>query len=172
MYSKFVGISQEVASLIEARRLNARETENDILLRVLSEQTGAADDDASYYAIGQGARLKVGELMYLFLTEQSKKEHKPHGIAVVKEDGIYVDGRRVEPSRGSAIHPAMQYFQAKNNHRNDKGELVSMSAWRQWYVIRNSKLVQLGELKEPSLARRRGRRVMAPANMTLEELFS
>jgi hypothetical protein len=43
-------------------------------------------------------------------------------------------------------------------HRNEKGELVSLSAWRRWYVIRDKKFVPLLELKDPTLARTRSRK--------------
>jgi hypothetical protein len=44
--------------------------------------------------------------------------------------------------------------------------LISLSAWRQWHVVRDEKLVRLFDLKDPAKARRRGTR---PVNQIARE---
>ena len=62
----------------------------------------------------------------------------------------------------------MRIVQERKNHRNGKGELISLSAWRQWYVSRDGKFVSMLELKDPKLARRRGREV---GELTMEDIL-
>lgn len=117
--------------------------------------------------LGQGVRVKPGERLYLFLDKGSEEARVPQGLAEVKPDGLYVEGRRVEPSHGSVIQPAMRHFQEKLGHRNAKGDFISLSAYRQWFVKRGDRLVALESLKDPRLARTRRRGVSA---ITLEDL--
>jgi hypothetical protein len=49
----------------------------------------------------------------------------------------------------------MQAIQKEVGHYNDKGELISLSAYRQWYVARGSELIPLDQLKDPKLKRTR-----------------
>ena len=156
MYSELMGITQEVANFLEGHRKAADETKCDILARVL-RISSLGENAPKDFDLGQGATLRVGESMYLFLFEESKKKNKPDAVALVRRDGIYLDGKRVKPSKGSSIHPAMQVAQRRLGHRNHKGDLISLSAWRQWYVIRDGKFVRLLELKDPAKARTRGR---------------
>jgi hypothetical protein len=178
MYAEFIGITQEVSKLIERQRSNPDETKSDILVRVLRDldngsevlsRTRESGPEAGYaeFDLGQGAKLRIGERIYLFLAEGSKKRNKPDGIAEIRKDGIYLHGQKVTPSRGSSIQPAMRLVQEKMNHRNQKGELISLSAWRQWHVHRNGKLMPLIELKDPVRAHRRGRDIPI---LTLEDL--
>jgi hypothetical protein len=95
----------------------------------------------------------------LFLSKEAKSARKYDGIAEVGADGIYVEGKKVTPSKGSAIHPAMVQFQRKANHVRTDGSPVSLSAYRQWHVVRLGDLVPLDDLKDPALARTRGRKV-------------
>ena len=162
MYAKFIGVTAELASLIERRRANFGESECDILVRALSLEAHAELD------LGQGARLNVGERLYLFLSAASKDARRPDGLAEVRIDGLAVDGVRVQESRGSWLQPAMQIWQRKRGDRNSEGHLTSRSAWRQWHVEREGKLVPIEELKDPRLARKRGR--VAGADLTLAEL--
>ncbi len=152
MFSEYVGITQDVASLIESYRDNNTETKSDILARILRKETSPdKGNNHNYLDIGQGAKLPVGQTIFLFLDLSSKKSGKYDGKAYVKEDGLYVDGVKVTPSRGSYIQPAMALFQEK------KGKVTSLSAWRQWHIIVDNKYVPLLELKDPALARTRGR---------------
>jgi hypothetical protein len=64
----------------------------------------------------------------------------------------------------------MKLVQERKHHRNAEGELISLSAWRQWFVIRAGKLVSMLELKDPLLARTRGRQVANPEDITPEDL--
>jgi hypothetical protein len=111
----------------------------------------------------------VGEKPLLFLFEENKKRNEPNAVAEVKEDGFYLKGKKIPPSRGSVIQPAMQMIQEELKHRNKDGQLVSRSAWRQWYVVRDGKLVSLFELKDPAKAKKRGR-VVESTTKSLEEL--
>ena len=160
-FVEFAGLTQEAASLVEGRRLSPDETKSDIIVRVLSTTSPLlAEPPRSVEPtldLGQGVSLKVGETMHLFLSEQSKRLRHPEGQAEVRGDGLYMNGKRVKPSRGSAHHAAMKQVQEKRNHRNEKGELISLSAWRQWHVERNGRMISLDALKSPDLAHRRSR---------------
>ena len=158
-FVEFAGLTREAALLIEGRRLSPSETKSDIIVRVLSlsHQPEPTKTIEPTLDLGQGVRLKVGEVIYLFLSEQSKRLRHPEGQAEVRADGLYVNGKRVKPSRGSAHHTAMKQVQEKRNHRNEKGELISLSAWRQWHVEREGNMISLDALKSPDLAHRRSR---------------
>jgi len=147
MIIKYIGLTAEAASLIEGRRRRPEQAEWEIIVEALRP---APQSPKGTFDLGQGAILNVGESLYLFLNEQNKKMNKRDGIAEVRVDGIYVEGRKVEPSRGSPLQPAMQIFQARAGHK------VSLSSWRQWHVLRDKRLIPLVELKDPELARRRG----------------
>ena len=158
-FVEFAGLTQEAASLVERRRISPSETKSDIIVRVLSsnyppEQPKAVEPTLD---LGQGVHLKLGETLHLFLSEQSKRLRHPEGQAEVRADGLYMNGKRVKPSRGSAHHAAMKQVQEKRNHRNEKGDVISLSAWRQWHVERDGKMVPLDALKSPDLAHRRSR---------------
>ncbi|MBX9643561.1 MAG: hypothetical protein K2W91_05595 [Novosphingobium sp.] len=157
MFAEYAGLEQDVASEIEARREKPSETKNDILRRLFRMQptTQNADSVPPHLDFGQGIQLPVGERLYLYLTKPKNVDQKPDGMAEVKSDGIYLDGKFIVPSNGSALAPAMHAVQARLNHVNEKGELVSLSAFRQWYVVRDEKLVPLDHLKDPKLRRRR-----------------
>lgn len=165
MFTEFVGITQEVSNLIELHRKNSTETKCDILQRVLqkpAEKRPAAKERV--LDIGQGATLKVGEEIYLFLSDESKKlfkagRKKCDGVATVGVDGIYVNNEKIPPSRGSSLQPAMRLFQEKLGHRNSNGEVIALSAWRQWHVLRDGQLIPIVDLKDPAKARKRGRSV-------------
>jgi hypothetical protein len=170
-YSEFIGIAPRTASLIEAHRMMPDETKDDILFRVLEgvHKAGVAgklgNAKAAYLArdtfdLGQGATLMVGEKLYLFLSLAAKKAAKPGGIAEVHRDGILIDGCLVGKSRGSVLQPAMVRFQERLNHRNARGEIIALSAWRQWHVHRDGKWIRLIDLKDPDRSRtRRGKQI-------------
>lgn len=158
-FVEFAGLPQEAASLGEGRRLSPSETKSDIIVRVLSsnyppERPKAVEPTLD---LGQGVHLKVGETIHLFFSEQSKRLRHSEGQAEVRADGLYMNGKRVKPSRGSAHHAAMKQVQEKRNHRNEKGDLISLSAWRQWHVERAGRMVPPDTLKSPDLAHRRSR---------------
>jgi hypothetical protein len=49
----------------------------------------------------------------------------------------------------------MRLVQERKGHRNAKSEIISLSAWRQWHVVRDGRLFSMFELKDPTLARKR-----------------
>ena len=156
IYPEYAGLSQKVASLIEAERIGAEETKDDILWRVLSglnEHDGS--EEPSFFSLGQGIEVPVGERLYLFLTKPRNASQKPDGIAEIRSDGLYLSDSKVEPSHGSVLAPAMQAIQKEVGHYNDKGALISLSAYRQWYVVRGGELIPLDQLKDPKLKRTR-----------------
>ena len=122
--------------------------------------------------LGQGVTAHVGEKLYLFLDEQAKKSRKPHGVAEVRADGLYVEGKKVSASRRSYITPAMRIFQDKLGHTNADGAMVSLNAYLKWHVLRDDKLVSLKDLKNPALARKRGQGLTPEQleNITLADL--
>lgn len=169
MFVEYAGLTQEAATLVECFRASPSETKSDILVRVLAPlRAPLKRDDIAELDLGQGARLRVGEGVVLFLSEDSKRARQPHATAEVRHDGFYLFGKKIEPSKGSVLQPAMRLVQEKVNHRNDKGEIISLSAWRQWHVVRGGQLVSIVELKDPALARKRGRALSTP--LTAEEL--
>ncbi|MBS3928185.1 MAG: hypothetical protein KGZ65_07110 [Sphingomonadales bacterium] len=157
MFVEYVGLEQDVASEIEARREDRSETKNDILRRLFGGQPmpKSAGKHPPHLDFGQGIKLAVGERLYLFLTKPRGVDQKPDGLAEVRADGLYLEGNKVDPSKGSSLAPAMHVIQARLNHRNSKGELVPLSAFQKWYVVRDGKLVPLDQLKDPKLRRRR-----------------
>jgi hypothetical protein len=112
------------------------------------------------YDLGQGVIVYVGERLALFLDEKSKKARRPAGIAEVRRDGLYVDGRRVKRSRGSEITPAMRIVQERVGHRAF-GKIISLNAFLKWHIVRGGQLVRLEDLKDPTKARKRGRGMTA-----------
>lgn len=181
MFVEFAGLTQQAATLIESFRISPDDTKSDIIVRVLSR---LRDNDAANHTpldrsernhsatfdLGQGAQLRVGESIFLFLSENAKRNSRPHATAEVRRDGLYLFGKRVEPSKGSALQPAMRLVQEKLDHRNEDGEIISLSAWRQWHVERDSQFIPVLNLKDPALARKRGRTVSSSIDKTAEEL--
>jgi hypothetical protein len=171
-YAEYPGLTAEAVALIEQHRRSPFESKSQILVRVLSDPNGRAtarvpDPDLD---LGQGARLRVGERPVLFLSEEAKRKGQPDAVAEVRADGFYLEGKRIEPSKGSVLQPAMKIVQERENHRNANGEIISLSAWRQWHVLREGKLFSIVELKDPALARKRGRITAAQA-VTLEDIL-
>jgi hypothetical protein len=170
-YSEFAGLTAEAAALIERHRQSPIESKSQILVRVLSGANGkpTANTNPGYLDLGQGVYLRVGEQPVLFLSEEAKRQRKPDAVAEVRSDGFYMDGKRIAPSKGSVLQPAMKIVQERKKHRNSDGEIISLSSWRQWHVVREGKLLRMDELKDPALARKRGR---AAPNMQLPPLPS
>jgi hypothetical protein len=171
-YSEYVGLTAEASFLVERRRESPFESKSQILVRVLSNPNGPAmspkPEPSPDLDLGQGARLRVSERPILFLSEEAKRKGRPDAVAEVRADGFYLEGKRIEPSKGSVLQPAMKIVQERKNHRNADGQIISLSAWRQWHVLRDGKLLSMVELKDPALARKRGR--AAPPDITLEDL--
>ncbi len=156
MFAVFEGLTQEAITAIERFRKSPEESRSDIIVRALGDQ----GSKQGFLDLGEGVRLAWGERPMLFLTAEAKRKRQPDAIAEVKPDGFYLNGEKIKPSkRGNPLDPAMKAVQAQKNHRNDKGEIISLSAWRQWHVRRGGKLISLLELKDPTLARTRGRLV-------------
>ncbi len=160
-FVEFAGLTQEAASLIEINRISQKENKSDIIIRVLKNLKDLPYPKPKKLEptlnLGQGAHLNIGETIYLFLSKQSMLLRHFDGQAEVKANGLYVNGEPVKSSRANALNTAMKFFQEKRNHRNEKGELVSLSAWRQWHVERDGKMIPLVKLKSDDLAHRRGK---------------
>jgi hypothetical protein len=152
---KYVGLTAEASALIESRRSRPDQTESEIIVEALKP---SAAQTRAMLDLGQGVRLPALDRLYLFLNEQSKKAKKPDGTAEVgpEADGIYVDSHRVQNSRGSPLAAAMLIFQKRAVAEGRADKLVSLNAWLKWHVLRDGRLVPLFELKDPTLARRRG----------------
>jgi len=167
---EFVGLTREVGALIEHFRRAPGETRGDIIARVLSshrppEHVGS---DA-FLDLGQGAQAHVGEKLFLFLSRDAKRKKRPDAEAEAREDGLYIAGDKVNAPRGTHLHAAMRLIQERKNHRNAKGEIIQLSAFRQWHVVRGGELVPVGEIKVPALTRRRGR-LSLTSNKSAEDL--
>jgi hypothetical protein len=152
---KYVGLTAEASALIESLRSRPDQTESEIIVEALKS---SAADTRVMLDLGQGVRLPPLDRLYLFLKEQSKKAKKPDGTAEVsaEADGIYVDGRKVQNSRGSPLAAAMLIFQKRAMKDGRADKMVSLNAWLKWHVLRGGRFVPLFELKDPTLARRRG----------------
>jgi hypothetical protein len=177
MYAEYAGLTHEAVTLIERLRKFPSESKSDILIRVLAQlidlspNVGVAPVEAKRFNLGQGASLKVGEKIFLYLSKAAKRADRPDGIAEVGADGLHMDGHRVRASRGNPLQAAMRAIQEKKGHRNEVGQIISLSAWRQWHVIRDGKLVPVFELKDPALAHTRSRVLGSRVtNLTLDEL--
>ena len=159
MFSEYVGVTQDVASFIEGKRMSPLETKSEILKRILIATEKAPEEahkgEDREFDFGQGVRIAAGETLYLYLSKPNSVDQKPDAMAEVREDGLYLDEVRVEPSHNSVIAPAMHRVQRQLGHLNHAGELVSLSAYRQWHVVRDGKLVALDQLKSPELRRKR-----------------
>jgi hypothetical protein len=170
MIVEFAGLTHERCTLVERFRRSPTETKADIIERVLSSLLEPSANCKDFLDLGQGAKALVGETLMLFLPGTEKRREHPDAVATARADGLYMDGLKFEASRGSPLHPAMRMVQERKGHRNEKGEIVQLSAFRQWYVVRDGKLVQVGEIKDPALSRRRGRTESLVSNLTAEEL--
>ena len=84
MFTEFVGITQEVANLIETHRVNPNETKCDILLRIippiLHQPKNSGDQILD---LGQGAQLKVGEKIVIATTSYVLEEAEEMIITAV-----------------------------------------------------------------------------------------
>jgi hypothetical protein len=175
MIVEFVGLTHEESTLVEHFRRSPNETKANIIVRVLSSLTAPSNrspvrlSEPEFFDLGQGARLRVGEKLVLYLSEQAKRRNRPDAIAEVRPDGLFMDGRKINPSNGSVLQPAMRLVQEQKDHRNQKGEIISLSAWRQWHVVRDGKLLSMLELKDPALARKRGRATITLKDLGLED---
>ena len=159
MIDEYVGLTRDASTLVERFRRAPTETKADIIVRVLSALVPTptpVTETAGFLDLGQGVRVPVGERLALFLT---KSQGGPDGVAEVRADGLYLDGQKVERSHGSLIQPAMRAVQERKNHRNDKGQIISLNAYRQWHVRRDGKFIPIERLKDPRLARRRSPRL-------------
>lgn len=158
MIVEFAGLTQSSAALIEKFRKDPSETKSDIIERVLGQLVSvpaAPEPAAVTYDLGQGATLFAGEKLYLFLFKNSRRTGKPEAIMEVRANGLYWNGKKVKPSKGSVLQPVMKEMQARLDHRNNKGELISLSAWRQWHVLRDNQFIPVEDLKDPALAYKR-----------------
>ena len=168
---EYAGLTQEAATLIEGFRTSPGESKSDILVRVLRPGSdGSKSPPVGGIDLGQGVVLPVGEKLYLYLSEDAKRSRKANAVAEVMADGFYLSGKKIEPSHGSVLQPAMKQIQEKIGHRNERGEIISLSAWRQWHVLRDGNLVPVFELKAPNLARKRGRVWSNRTDKSLKEL--
>jgi hypothetical protein len=170
-YPEFIGISQATSRLIESRRLSPDETKDDIINRELSLPTKAtppskrksAPVSAGTLDLGQGAKLAVGETMYLFLSKTARRANRPDATALVGSTGIMMNGT-VYPARRGFFNKAMADVQVAKGDVDSNGKPTSLSAWRQWHVLRDDRLTSLLELKDPTLANVRMRNFIANQN--------
>lgn len=160
MYDEYIGLTQEVSGLIERRRHEPGETKNDILRRILkADSETRTTDAANKLDVGQGVHIAHGESLYLYLSKPQHDSQRPDAIAEVRAGRLFLDDEQISPSHGSVITPAMRKVQERLGHVNKDGKLISLSAFRQWHVIRNGRLIPLDDIKDPKLRRTRMRKV-------------
>lgn len=166
VHVEFAGLTAEAVRLIEGLRQSPSDSKSQILVRALAPlQKNAAPakpatPDREYVDYKEGIHLFVGEKVYLFLSRDAKYQGKPDAEAEIRKDGMYMGGKRIEPSHGRPFQPAMEIVQTKKKHfSKTNGGTVSLSAIRKWCVLRDGKYLTLNELKDPALRRTRGRTV-------------
>ena len=170
-FVEYIGFRREDSTLVERFRRDASETKIDIITRVLASLLPSEDArEVEFIDVGQGAKVRVGERVLLFLPGSVKRAADPDAVAEARRDGLYMEGTKIEATRGSQLHAAMRVVQGRKGHRNEKGEIVQLSAFRQWHVVREGKLVPVLELKDPALAHRRGRTLATSTHLSAEDL--
>jgi hypothetical protein len=176
MFSEYVGLTQTVASEIETRRITATETKSDILARIFAERItpvlSRQIDAPSLVDLTQGMSVSEGELLYLYLQKPNSASEAPIAKAVFRSGEIYMGSKRVErPYRGNGLAKAMKDAQIAVGHVDAKGNPISLSAYRQWHVIRGGKLIPLEELKKQGQKRiRRTKVALIDTDALLAEL--
>jgi len=168
MYAEFVGLTTQAVLLIERLRKSPEETKSEILERTLAPHAAPTASNEQRFDLGQGVRLQTGEKPMLFLSKSAKQSMTPDATAEIRIDGFYLHGKKVHADPKKALDPAMKIVQKQKGHLNDKGQIISHSAWRDWHVLRAGRLVSLFDLKDPALARKRGSHTHS--TITLEDL--
>ncbi len=175
MFAKYVGITNETATLIEYFRENPGQSEDDIIRKSLGklreidrlwgrkEETGVDSvrtDNAEFGCdLGMGAVLRNKEGIFCFRYKSSMEARKPEGVAIARDGKLFIDGQEVHRSRGSLVQPALQLIQRKiKDVSKTTGDLTSLDAWEYWYVEREGKFVPVGHLRKPNEIRRRTKR--------------
>lgn len=173
VHVEFAGLTAEAVRLIEGLRQSPDDTKSSILVRALTplqkvvKPAKPAAPGREYIDYKEGIHLYVGEKVFLFLSRGAKYEGKPDAEAEIRKDGLYMGGKRIEPSHGRPFQPAMEIVQTKKKHfSKTNGGTVSLSAIRKWCVFRDGKFISLEELKDPALKRTRGQKM----DLTLEDL--
>lgn len=161
-YAEYVGLTQDAITALEINRKTPTESRSTILIRMaglLASVPSVKPENADYTRktldFGEGIKLFVGERLYLFITNQSLVSGEADAEAVIKRDGLYMDGKKVVALKGRPFHQAMRQVQERMNHKNEKGEIISLSAIHKWHVFRDGIYKSLLNLKDPKLARTR-----------------
>ena len=153
---KFVGISARTAELIEQFRQSPRESEDEIIQRLLASP--ARKSHWSGLSLGNGVSLEDGEQMFLFRRAASKRAGKPDAVANVRDGQLWLYDQPVPPSpRGSFVKAALDLYQARVNDKNERGEFISLDAWDYWFVKRDGQFVRVGDLR--TTVHRRGNKL-------------
>lgn len=172
-YAEFVGLTAEAIALIEQARRSPNESKSAILVRVLKSRppfVPSDHTDSVWFDFGEGIRVREGEKLYLFLNRMNRYSKVPDAQAEIRGDSFYLNGERFGPSNKRQFTPAMQVIQREKGHVDANGEPISTSSMRQWCVVRNGELVSLVDIKDPKLARKRGK-PFDTANITIEGFF-
>lgn len=154
-YAEYAGLTAEAVRLIEEHRKDPAETKSQILVRALGSPAPESHPEAFDY--GEGIKIFEGEQLFLFLPGTPMRADHATAHAVVRKDGFYLEGKNIGPAEKRQFTPAMKMVQQKLKDFNEKGELKSLSAIRQWHVLRDGKLQSLESIKNPELARKRKR---------------
>jgi len=180
MIVKYVGLTAETSALVERFRISPIQTEDEIIhsafQRFALEQTSTKQVTGSGSVrqgcdLGRGVALTEGEPMFCFRYKSSLKSGKPEGIALAKGGALYVDGQKVEQSKGSLVQPALQLVQKRiKDVSPTNGGLVSLDAWDYWYVKRGERLVRVGELRPKDEIVRRQRKVVQVTDLNAADL--
>ena len=164
-YVEFAGLTAEAVRLIEELRQSPADTKSQILVRALTplQRTVArpVPGNGQFVDYKEGIVLPVGEKVYLFLSRGAKLEGKPDAVGEVRLNGLFMDGKFIATSPGRRpFQPGMKIVQnRKKLFSKTNGGTVSLSALRQWCVLRDGKFVTLEELKDPALKRTRGGKI-------------
>ncbi|WP_394761220.1 hypothetical protein [Phenylobacterium sp.] len=168
MYVKYAGLTADAAEALERYRASPSETESDIIIRKLGRpeqgsiarpESRPASPGGAQLDLGQGIQLRVGETAYLYLSKTDMLRDEIAATALVTDNGLRMNGRVYGKFHGSYVQQPMKEIQRRLKHVNNQGKLISLSAYRQWYVLRDRTLVPIESLKNAALARTRLRAV-------------
>ena len=162
MFAKYVGLTAETLTLVEAFRQSPEQPFDSIInqgfttLRTLSGEQVTPVKELGC-DLGQGAVLDQDEQVYCYLhLPERGARTRPDGTATARDGVLFIDGEPVVPQRGAWLQAALREIQSKVGHVSRKnGGLVSLNAWDHWYAVRNGELVTAGKLRSKLQHRKR-----------------
>jgi len=179
MIVKYAGLTAETSEMLEQFRSSPKQTDDELIRYVCQSLTAermpkrraATASLEQGCDLGSGVVLGEGERVYCFLYRDSLDAQKPEGIAIAQGGALYIDGQKVERSKGSLVQPALQIVQRRVSHVSPTtGNLVCRDAWEAWYAQREGRLLRVGDLRPKHRIARRHRKLARSIGRTAAEL--